>query len=154
MMPQDVIKMCYQASFGAEHLLTDTDAARKYLFSEYEAVAPLDTVLYESISDEVCRVNLSAWKHRGFSLDTLLELFISSAAVSDRGRELFDDYIAQAGALISSYTFRFSPEEWTSFLNEYMALGMPAIRHSDEYRRSERPSYRIVKQSLLEASLN
>ena len=28
--PQDIVKMCYQATFGAEHLLSDEDNAKRY----------------------------------------------------------------------------------------------------------------------------
>ena len=38
MKPQDAMKMIYQASFGAEHLLEDEEAARKYLIQEMEQV--------------------------------------------------------------------------------------------------------------------
>ena len=35
MQPQDVVKMCYQAAFGAEHLLADKEAAFTWLKREY-----------------------------------------------------------------------------------------------------------------------
>ena len=38
MQPQDVVKLCYQASFGAEHLLEDFAAAQNYFMEEFEAV--------------------------------------------------------------------------------------------------------------------
>jgi len=36
MQPQDIVKMCYQATFGAEHLLSDMDGAKKYFYEEYD----------------------------------------------------------------------------------------------------------------------
>ena len=33
--PQDAVKQCYQAAFGAEHLLTDTSLAAAYLEREF-----------------------------------------------------------------------------------------------------------------------
>jgi len=61
--PRDVIKLCYQAAFGAEHLLTDLSAAEKYFRGEYDSVAAdASAPLFENISPEICRVNLAAWK--------------------------------------------------------------------------------------------
>jgi hypothetical protein len=62
MQPQDVVKMCYQAAFGAEHLLLDLDVAKSYHEKEYAEVVATKDELYEQISDTVCRINLSAWK--------------------------------------------------------------------------------------------
>ena len=59
------VKQCYQAAFGAEHLLTDLAAAEEYFSAEYVRVAAVDAPLYERISPHVCRVNLSAWRKSG-----------------------------------------------------------------------------------------
>ena len=40
LQPQDVLKLCYQAAYGAEHLLTDLPAAKRYFEEEYAAVPP------------------------------------------------------------------------------------------------------------------
>ena len=44
---QDVIKMCYQAAFGAEHLLTDMEGAQRYFDSEFNQIQERDVPLYE-----------------------------------------------------------------------------------------------------------
>ena len=64
MMPQDVIKLCYQAAFGAEHLLADISAARRYFDSELASVDARDGELFEMISEKVCRVDLGVWKKK------------------------------------------------------------------------------------------
>ena len=67
--PQDIVKMCYQAAYGAEHLLGDLKGARRYLEEEYAATKEGDMELYENISDSVCRINLAAWKCTGMPLE-------------------------------------------------------------------------------------
>ena len=52
--PQDIVKLCFQAAFGAEHLLADIAAARNYFYVEYNSVLAKDEVLYERISENVC----------------------------------------------------------------------------------------------------
>ena len=53
MQPQDIIKLCYQAANGAEHLLEDVKAAEVYFKSEYDKVPAIKGELYEKISDDV-----------------------------------------------------------------------------------------------------
>ena len=79
MQPQDVLKMCYQAAFGAEHLLKDEDSARNYLEREWNEVpGDSDEALYERISNEVCRLNIRAWKGQGLPMEWMLHLFVHS----------------------------------------------------------------------------
>ena len=65
MEARDVLKLCFQAAFGAEHILSDVNKAKDYFFREFEYVSPTDEPVFERISDEVCRVNLGAWKKEG-----------------------------------------------------------------------------------------
>ena len=75
--PRDAIKLCYQAAYGAEHLLPDPAAAREYLRRELNAcAADAAEPLYEEISPDLCRVNLRAWKARAYPEDALLALFL------------------------------------------------------------------------------
>ena len=76
MQAQDMIKLCYQAAHGAEHLLSDLDAAKTYLEKEYYAVEAEDIALYEVISDQICRVNLAAWKARKLPIEWLFYMFV------------------------------------------------------------------------------
>ncbi len=152
-MPQDIIKMCYQAAYGAEHLLSDTEGARKYLEMEYSAVVPSDGELYEMISDSVCRVNLSVWKKKRLPFDLLFSAFVSSVRISENGSELFEELISEADELVQKGAMPFSAEAWSSFLAEYRRTGMPAVHHSERYRKNEAPAYRIVRSALLKELL-
>ena len=76
MTPRDVVKLCYQAARGAEHLLADPERARLYLLRELESTeASADMPLDELISDAVARVTLAPGKAQGRSADELFELF-------------------------------------------------------------------------------
>lgn len=95
MEPQDVMKFCFQAAFGAEHLLRDKEAAWRYLQAEYESISVEEGIgekgiavredsmvgepLYECISDTLCRVNLRAWKRKGLPLEWLFKMFVKGA---------------------------------------------------------------------------
>ncbi len=55
MQPDDIIKLCYQSCYGAEHLLKDVEAAKRYFFLEWESIVAEDKPLYEEISPNYVR---------------------------------------------------------------------------------------------------
>ena len=83
MQPRDVLKLCYQAARGAEHLLADTTRARAYFDQEY-AATPVDATLplLEIIGPEVARVNIAAWKAAGLPAAWLFRMFVRTASVA------------------------------------------------------------------------
>ncbi len=149
MQPQDVVKLCYQAAFGAEHLLSDVSKAKVYFEQEYEAVPAKDMALWEQISPKVCRINLRAWKAQGMPSDWLFRMFVNSASVSEGSRELFSEYLKIAEQMVEQEHMGFTLDEWKAFLEQYREAGMPAVHHSQTYRDSEYPAYRIVSSRFL-----
>ncbi len=148
---QDIIKMCYQASFGAEHLLSDLDKAWEHLKKEYDEASPSDEALYEKISQKVCRVNLGGWKKRGLPVEWLFRMFVLSCKAEEQGKEQFMIYLKTAEGVILSEKTAFTENDWKNYLNAYLKSGITAVHHSKIYRENEHPSYRIVNCSLLRA---
>ena len=149
MQPQDVVKLCYQAAFGAEHLLTDLDRAKAYFDQEYASVTAKDMVLFEAISPQVCRVNLCAWKYTGMPSEWLWHMFADTASVVSGSRELFLEYLKEAQEAVEQGGTGFTLAQWQEFLVQYEAAGMPAVHHSRMYREAEQPAYRIVRSCYL-----
>jgi len=125
MQMQDIVKLCYQAAFGAEHLLSNVNKARAYFFEEYARTNASDVPLFERISDDVCRVNLAAWKQAGLPPEWLFNIFAASMYPREDGAALFFDFLQQAGL---------EPED----------IPVAAVHHSAAYRAAEQPAYRIV----------
>lgn len=106
----DVVKLCYQAAFGAEHLLTDVTAAKVYFDQEYADVALIEkqqnndsfikAPLIEYISPDVARVNFVPWIAAGKDKEALFEMFVKSASVQRGGEAQFRKYIDEASCLI------------------------------------------------------
>lgn len=144
--PLDVIKLCYQAAFGAEHLLEDREAAFQYLAKEYDQVQPDEgEPLYEAIGEGVCRVNLRAWKSRNLPLEWLFLMFVETGIQPPQGgREMFQECLRDAGRLANENVFGFRRENWEEFLKDYPAEEPVAVHHSEAYRRAEKPAYRLV----------
>jgi hypothetical protein len=145
MQYQDVVKLCYQASFGAEHLLSDLKKAQAYLEGEFSSIQPTDEPLFEYISDEICRVNLGAWKKRNLPIDELFMAFCNSAFIRDDAKDTFFTYLQIAERVMKDLKKDFSIKQWREFINSYLECGIRAVHHSAEYRDAEKPSYRIIK---------
>lgn len=143
MHPRDMIKLCYQAAFGAEHMLTDTAAAEKFFTAEFSSVTEGSPQLYESISPDSCRVNLFAWKQRGIPPEWLFRMFVSSAAMPSGTDEKLSALLQKAGALCAQGLLPFSLSEWEEETTAYRLHG-GAVRRSERYREREKPAYRLV----------
>ncbi len=161
--PQDMVKQCYQAAFGAEHLLADLDRAKTYLEQEFASVEPstLEKPLCEVISDNICRMDLAAWKAHDLPMEWLFSMFSASATVwaeantteneTATPKKRFLHYLDTADQLIrqGSLPVSFDQDTWTAFLNKYESSGMTAVHHSEAYRLAEKPAYRIVQSKFM-----
>ena len=145
MEPQDAVKMIYQAAFGAEHLLADMDAARRYLAEELENTPEAtDIPLFEYISEDMCRVNLGAWKGAGLPAEWLFQIFAATAGHAGGSNEVFFKYLQEADEEVKRGGLGFSYEDWTAFKEEYLNGGVRALHHSSAYREKEKPAYRLA----------
>lgn len=145
--PRDVIKLCYQAARGAEHLLADLTRARAWFDAEFTAT-PADAALplFELISENIARVNIAAWKAADYPADWLFRMFAHTASVPLGGAELLEGYIAEAANVVSGL---WGPTQWGEVLAAWREAGMPAVHHSEEYRAAEHPAYRIVNARFM-----
>lgn len=153
MEPRDLLKMCYQASFGAEHLLQDLEGVKRYFDEEFDAVeADFSLPLYEVLSEKICRVNMAAWKGKNLPGEWLFNMFAASASVfkdNEEGRKVFLTYIDEVESAVKEGLTAFSLDVWEIALREYKEAGMPAVHHSQNYRDEYHPAYRIVSTEFI-----
>ncbi|HAZ20951.1 MAG TPA: hypothetical protein DCY84_01120 [Firmicutes bacterium] len=154
MSPQDAVKLCFQAAFGAEHLLSDKTKAMEYLQEEYLQTPAQDIETFEPISDDYVRCNLAAWKYRGLPMVWLFEMFCQSAGMEsaakteaqEQAQTLFLEYLEAVGICIVDGLLPFDSSEWLSFKERYLSTGVNPVRHSQAYREHEHPAYRIIRR--------
>ena len=144
--PADLIKLCFQAAFGAEHLIADVERARRFFYTEYEATPPKDCSIFEEISDRYCRVNIAAWKFRGYDPDRLFDAFIDTARRSAPAEGGIAPLLDTVARLAERGKMPFLAEEWQAALSLYE--GGP-VHHSQRYRDAEAPAYRVVLTELI-----
>lgn len=153
--PQDLLKYCYQAAFGAEHLLSDPAPAERYFKEEWAAVSPDPAAaLYEETGENYIRLNLAAWKAEGLRPEWLWALFLmnaSEAQGSEKDRlERFNKILNEASAAVRGGCFAFGPDAWQEALRAYPKDAPEPLHHSAAFRRAEKPSYRLLSaRSLL-----
>ena len=161
MMPQDVVKMCFQAAYGAEHLLTDIPKVREYFLAEYNSCEEADGPVAEFIAPEVCRINLGAWKKLNLPWEWLFNLFVQSASISmEDGDKHFFEYVDEWLECFGKNCPRndgaflhFSFDKLQTYVQDYLAQcpgGKPqAVHHSQQYRDREKPAYRVISGTFV-----
>lgn len=146
---QDVYKTCFQDFFGAEHLLGDTAMAHRYLKAEIETVSGQDLSampIYEptGFRHRFTRVNLSLVLDGKMSEEELFARFVEAAGANNA----FSDNWAEEWKRIETIALDVQPA-WadTALQNElrYAASIQSAVRHSETFRQTYNPHYRIIE---------
>lgn len=149
LQPCDAAKFCFQAVFGAEHLLADPSAARAWFFAEFEATPPVLRPLTQPLSDCYCRVDLAAWKANELSPEALFSLFLKTAQTPSKASLTdLEAMLHTVGQLARGNRFAFSEKSWDDFSAQYPRK---PVHHSEIYRNAYHPSYRVVNRALLSA---
>ena len=137
---QDFIKLAYQAEFGCEHIMGDFVLG--YIVSELAQSNNADTTLFEPISDEYCRVHLSQYKRKGYRAEVLakcMQSVHSSGSVEGLLTRL-DEFVQ----LIQCGHIDISLKEASALIAQYRQMGCPALHHSQLFRDSYQPHYRVI----------
>lgn len=147
MEPTDAVKLLYQNSFGGGHLIRDEAAALVYLRREYATLSPNPNLpLTEDIGSGLLRVNLAALPEN--RLEELGQTFLQSAKAWQGTLEKFLPKLALLRELTAEGTFGFSSQTLDAYLEEYAQAGYPMVSHSETYRQTYHPAYRVVLAEL------
>lgn len=152
---QDVYKTCYQDFFGAEHLMQDTAAARNYL--RYE-LKELENERVKELKSEggmplreptgfrhrFERINLAQVVNGEMSEDELLRLFIDAAGKDNAFHDHWAEEWTQIEAIAVDVEPAWQDEELQGLLRE-AANNRQAVRHSENFRNTYKPHYRIIR---------
>ena len=148
MQPTDAVKLIYQNEFGGGHLIRDEQACLNYLCREYDSIAKdPNSPLYEEIGNGIVRANLAAVRPE--DLAQLGKDFLRSAAAHTGSEERFLQKLDVLRQLTAAGYFSFGVTELECYLAEYIGSGCPAVSHSEQYRQSYKPAYRIIKRSFI-----
>ncbi len=140
---EDIFKFLFQSSFGCEHLLTDKNTALEYIKREYKEISKNAPPYKEALDGEYSRVYLS-WLNSGLSPETLTKLFCLSAKKESEGKALLEQKILLAKELVASGEIPLKRDDFARKLFDWQGRGCPAIHHSDAFRNTYKPAYRVI----------
>lgn len=153
MQVQDAVKLCYQAAFGAAHLMRDKAAAQEALERELAEIEPDGSVpLWEGIGGGYVRVNIAAWGAQGRGVDDLFWLFaIPEKMIPEELNNPYLFYRKLEPFLVEAVSEWEDKRAFERFVSEWKERGFPPLHHSDIYREKENPAYRVVLKERIEA---
>jgi len=140
---QDVLKFLYQSSFGCEHLVSSLEMVTEYISKEYAAVNHEGKQSIDQLDGDYSRVPLS-YLNQGLSVKTFGKLFVASAKQEKNGLADLIQKIKIARTLVYEGVLPFSQNEFEDYIAKWEAKGYPAVHHSDIFRETYRPSYRVI----------
>ncbi len=144
MQPTDAVKLIYQNEFGGGHMIRDRESCLRFLCEEFARTPQNTSPLKENIGNGIVRVNLSSLSANGLSPEKLCEIFIRSSNEHKGSADSFREKLSVLREVTEEGLFSFTPEALNEYLSEYGKAGFPAVSHSNEYRESYKPAYRIV----------
>ncbi len=149
MQPCDAVKLIYQNEFGGGHMIRNEESCLRYLCDEFARTPQNVAPLTESIGNGIVRVNLSSLSANSLPPEKLCEIFIRSSNEHKGSVDSFREKLSILRESTEEGLFSFTPEALSEYLAEYERAGFPAVSHSNIYRESYKPAYRIVLEKYL-----
>ena len=148
MQIQDIFKFIYQSTFGCEHMVASENAAKEQIDSELKTVKFNHSPLVDILDGDYCRVNLE-YINKGLSPTTLSKLFSLSSQKKKSSVDDLEEKIMCARQLIKSNAIPFTIDEFDTLHQEWKEKGYTAIHHSEIFRSTYSPSYRVISNEYI-----
>ena len=145
--PQDLLKALHQSVFGCGHFITDEAAGFELLQKECKTPGP--SVEIELLDGDYCRVPLGYLTHTGLSQETLFRLFALSAEEPAGSVESLQNRLDLLLQLADEQLLPFSRTEMADAITHWREAGYPLCRHSQEFRDTYHPTYRMIRKNFL-----
>lgn len=150
----DYFKLLYHSAFGCEHAVGSYDTALEWIEKEKMSDLPEDDeTMTEKLDGDYSRVYILALR-QGLSSSTLAAMFCLSAKKEENGRERLEEKLSVLKKCAELGEVPLDPGELDRTVEEWKALGYPAVRHSEIYRESYKPAYRVVANKYAEQLQN
>jgi len=151
MQPIDAIKLLYQSEFGCGHFV-EAGKAYERLKNEYATAISLKKgETFVDIGEGRSRLMLSSDLLCEDDIPLVSSLFAASAAEDlglEGSSEGMKDKLAEFLREAENGVFpSFNGEDAEKCFREYLELGMPAVSHSEIYRKAYAPAYRVMSRT-------
>lgn len=148
MQVKDFYKLIYQNEFAGGHLINDEISSCKYLEEEYSALnkSIKTQQMFEDIGNGLVRIYLNAISNTAVNLSTANKFFVNTANSVTGSKENFEEKLNIFLECCREGILPYDTKTASDFLEEQKNKGYIHISHSEEYRKTYHPSYRVVKK--------
>lgn len=145
--PQDLLKALYQSVFGCGHFVADEQTCLDRIRAEFAGSPILPPV--EALTGEYCRLQVSVLKTTALTAETLARLFRLSAepAGTPEALEALEAGLAVLLSMADDGELPVSAPAVRQAVTAWSQAGYPACHHSEVFRQSYHPAYRVVKRT-------
>lgn len=154
---KDLYKNFFQDRFGPGHIINNTEAAANYLNSELSSMNESNTEIAEPIGWEnnFYRVNLSVVKEGKVPFDIYLDAFVRSInGIKPMPIEEWREEWHKIEKIISSMSLNLpNYDEDLTYIEEQLSKSNYVGHHSEAYKKTYSPHYRIVSREIYENEL-
>lgn len=154
---RDIYKNFFQDHFGPGHIITDTDAATRYLSLELASCDSFQGPAYESTGYEgrFYRVNLSVVKNGTISYDRFFDAFIRSAnTVEPISPDKWRKEWKKIDGVIKSMNLSIENEDEDRLeIDNLLKNGEFIMHHSNRFNEFYNPHYRIIEKEIFEQEI-
>ncbi len=154
MQIRDMVKLIYQNEFAGGHLITNEKDSIDRLIEEFETLSKHDhdaqgLVPFEEIANGLCRLHLKKLIDSDISLETVNQMFVSTATSVLGSIDSFEDKLTVFRQCCIDKELPYPAEDVDAYLADYKSMGYPAVSHSEPYRQAYSPAYRIIKSEYM-----
>jgi hypothetical protein len=149
----DYYKLFFQGTFGPGHIITDEKAAYDVLLKEIEGCSMTDLPFLQDISfiNPYCRVSLEIIDKKLIEPDVFFKLLLDSCKVQNslspiEWNEAWQDI---EGILFQILPKLHEPKLVKMIHDNLYGDNIPIFRHSELFRDSYHPHYRLIHKELL-----
>ena len=153
MQAADLYKLIHQGAMGSEHAVIDINRVRQWLEKEIAGLLPGPSdPMFDPISDngEIIRVHLRPYLAQGGDLNQLVEAFVQTASLYKGCPEKLNHYWTCAREMAETGELKFNPLDLGAFFVQMKTSDFPAVHHSEKYRQTYQPAYRVVLRELIQ----
>jgi hypothetical protein len=154
---RDVYKLLYQGILGPEHMIHSSEVFIERLQDEWNGLdTENDDPVFETIRPDgkLHRVNLRPYKAMGGSLENLADACLETAKIrwgtKDELVSVWHQLTTANRELGWATVYLDEVEPFSLWLQ---LIKFPPVHHSESYRNSYRPAYRLAAPILVSSSL-
>lgn len=142
LQPRDLLKFLHQSTFGPGHLVAENAGGLEYLRQESQLPSPAEV---EMLDGGFFRLHLGV----PLSRETLWQCFRLSSQMPAGTPADLERRLSCALTLAEENLLPFSKETFANAVEHWRAEGFPAQRHSEIFRETYHPAYRVVHRDFV-----